>query len=103
MTAMHESRHFDDDPPPPRIGLWGDMRVAGWRKLRTPAEIRRGASDDGPAMTPGQRVRRRRNLIILLCHEVGLSSRQIGEVFGMTKTRINEIVAETRGAADDVR
>jgi hypothetical protein len=102
MTAMRECRHFDDDPPPRRIRLMGDLKLAGWRGLRTTAEIRRGASDDGPAMTPGQRVRRRRNLIILLCHEVGLSSRQIGEVFGMTKTRINEIVAETRGAAADV-
>jgi DNA-directed RNA polymerase specialized sigma24 family protein len=96
MIAMRESRYFDDDPPPPRIRLWGDMRVADWRELRTTAEIRREASDEGPASTAGQRVRRRRNLIILLCHEVGLSSRQIGEVFGVTKTRVNEIIAETR-------
>jgi DNA-directed RNA polymerase specialized sigma24 family protein len=96
MIAMRESRYFDDDPPPWRIKLMGDLKLVEWRGLRTTAEIRREASDEGTASTAGQRVRRRRNLIILLCHEVGLSSRQIGEVFGMTKTRVNEIIAETR-------
>jgi hypothetical protein len=94
---MRGPHQFDDDPPPWQVQLWGDMkRVEGCRELRTTADLRREAQDEGPTPTPGQRIRHRRNLIILLCHEVGLSSRQIGEVFGMTKTRINEIIAEVR-------
>jgi hypothetical protein len=93
---------FDDDPTPRR---WpkpsGDMEGVSFGQTTAAERIRREGNKPRVHLTEGQRFRAERDLIILLCHEVGLSNRLIANVFGMARARVNEIVEQQRATHCD--
>lgn len=58
------------------------------------ARIRREAGRRKGDRTEGKRRRDERDLVILLCHKVGLSHRAIAGVFKLARSRVSEIIEE---------
>lgn len=62
------------------------------RDLREPKPA--PAADPTGGMTPGQKWRYRRNVVICLAHEHGLSQRFLADVFDLPRSRVGAIVDE---------
>jgi hypothetical protein len=54
-------------------------------------------------MTPSQRWRLRRNLVIAVAHGQGVSQRMLADVFDLPRSRIGAIVAEMKEKARSFR
>lgn len=83
---------FDDDPPPRREIPCGELRGAPWSATPAAERIRRAAGAPPRLSTPGKERRRRRDLVILLCHEVGLAQEVIADVFGISRTQVRDVI-----------
>lgn len=88
---------FDDDPAPKRESPSGDMREAPWAATTAAArlreETRRGKR---VGRTAFEVWKERRDLVILLCHQIGLSGVVIAEVFGLARSQVAEIIEATK-------
>lgn len=98
------ARSFDDDPPPPGEVPWGNGHLLHAGVNPAAARAQRVVGYINAWNTPGQRRRAKRDLLIALCYECGISARFISEALLMSRTHVNGILTATRrkyaGAVD---